>query len=521
MLNVECSQRSQRGVALIITLILLGVVTFMAITFLALSRRERSAVATVTDTAVARYAADAALANAEAQVVANVLATTNPYNFTLLVSTNYINPLGFQNGVPSPTNVNYDHLYNSSASLSPADFLQNLANLYYTPRPPVFVSTNAAGARDFRFYLDLNRNAHFDANGLWPVISPNLAKPYYDTNGNETANFNPPNVLSNFFVGDPEWIGVLERPDTPHGPNNKFIARYAFIAVPVGNALDINAIHNNARRSDQIVADDGFFRNQGVGSWEINLAAFLADLNINQWFINPFTSSSYYDYEPTYITGPLAQYRAFDDALALLNYRYGGDYTSLASVNNLFGGLGTAGDTAFRDDRIDGYSDGSLQCTLNTNADYPVADNRTLPWAGADNTNRFFTHQELFDPAKTQKGVIWPALGFTDHLQQASTNVSTYDRYTFYRLLSQLGTDSAPDSGKMSLNYSNALVLYDAYGVATNIAIIPGAETNFLPWRPLDFFNVAADRLLRAYTTEWRNSNPTNFAKTFYAVDQL
>ena len=84
---------SQKGVALIITLILLGVVTFMAIAFLALSRRERGAVTTVTDTASARLAADAALASAEAQIVANALATTNPCNFGLLVSTNYINGL--------------------------------------------------------------------------------------------------------------------------------------------------------------------------------------------------------------------------------------------------------------------------------------------------------------------------------------------------------------------------------------------------------------------------------------------
>src|ERR1039457_4388525 len=68
------NRQSEEGVALVITLILLSVVTFMAITFLALSRRERSAVTTVTDTASARLAADAALANAEAQVMANVLA---------------------------------------------------------------------------------------------------------------------------------------------------------------------------------------------------------------------------------------------------------------------------------------------------------------------------------------------------------------------------------------------------------------------------------------------------------------
>ena len=101
------TRHSQSGVALIITLILLSVVTFMAITFLALSRRERGAVTTVTDTASARLAADAALANAEAQIMANVLATTNPFNFGLLVSTNYINPNGFMSGVSSFNNVNY------------------------------------------------------------------------------------------------------------------------------------------------------------------------------------------------------------------------------------------------------------------------------------------------------------------------------------------------------------------------------------------------------------------------------
>src|ERR1017187_4227829 len=159
-LNVRCfrpSRHSQRGVALVITLILLSVVTFMAITFLALSRRERSAVNTVTDTASARLAADAALANAEAQVVANVLSTTNAYNFGLLVSTNYINANGFVSGSASPTNVNYGHLFNSSTLLSPADFLQNLENLYYSPRPPVFIanSTNSSLPPDFRYYLDL------------------------------------------------------------------------------------------------------------------------------------------------------------------------------------------------------------------------------------------------------------------------------------------------------------------------------------------------------------------------------
>ena len=70
-----------------------------------------------------------------------------------------------------------------------------------------------------RFYLDLNRNGFFDTNGA--VV---------DAGGTET----------NLEVGDPEWVGILQHPDQPYGPNNPFVARYAFIAVPIGNGLDLN-----------------------------------------------------------------------------------------------------------------------------------------------------------------------------------------------------------------------------------------------------------------------------------------
>ena len=483
--------QSQRGVALIITLILLGVVTFMAVAFLALSRRERGAVTTVTDTAGARLAADAALANAEAQIVANALAITNPYSFGLLVSTNYINPNGFVSGNANFYNVNYQ--YPGGGSLSTADFLQNLANLYYSPRPPVFIPTNSLGSNDFRYYLDLNRNGRYDTNGWVTNV---------DNNGLGLGT-------TNFQVGDPEWIGVLQRPDQPYGPNNPFIARYAFIAVPVGNTLDLNAIHNQvfveppARSSTTIPVysspetADYYFRNQGVGSWEINLAAFFADLNTNQWLPTAPPNNTYYYYQ--YLTRE-NQGLAFDDARALLAWRYNNNYNTLASVDNLFGGTLSAGHFAFVNDGIDGYSDGPLQITLDTNADYFAADTPSSPWAGADNTNHFYTHQELF-----YSNEISPL--FVNRLLAAGTNVSTYDRYTYYRLLSQLGTDTTPDSGKMNLNYDN---LTPTNGVA--------ASTNFMPWTPLAFFTNAADRLLRAYTTQWRNGNPTNFATTYYAA---
>ena len=98
------------GVALIITLILLSVVTFMAVTFLALSRRERGAVATVTDTAGARLAADAALANAEAQIIANALVHHQPLQLRPARLDELHQSRRFcGRAAANPTNVNYHY----------------------------------------------------------------------------------------------------------------------------------------------------------------------------------------------------------------------------------------------------------------------------------------------------------------------------------------------------------------------------------------------------------------------------
>src|SRR4051812_2711471 len=103
------NRKSREGVALVITLILMSVTLLMAVAFLFISRREQGSVTTQTDSATARLAADSALANAQAQIVANILSSPqpNPYAAGLLVSTNYVNYLGFRPGSIDPTNVNY------------------------------------------------------------------------------------------------------------------------------------------------------------------------------------------------------------------------------------------------------------------------------------------------------------------------------------------------------------------------------------------------------------------------------
>ena len=140
--------RRERGIALVITLIMLAVTLVMAVAFLAIARRERNASTTATDTAVARLATDAGLAAAQAQIAANILATTNPYNYSLLVSTNYQNGAGFDPAVATvnATNVNYDDLVNNGGALNSAEFIQNIANL----QSPASNPSNTAIRAEFR-----------------------------------------------------------------------------------------------------------------------------------------------------------------------------------------------------------------------------------------------------------------------------------------------------------------------------------------------------------------------------------
>jgi hypothetical protein len=453
------TRNSQRGVALVITLIMLALVTAMAITFLAISRRQRTSVQVTVDQTDANNMADAALARAEAAVAAQIVASGTTAGYGLTVSTNFINPEGYvtEPGF-DPNNVNYDFRVGGGV-LSANDRIQNIANLFYSPRPPVYINTNDNAPLDFRFYLDLNRNGRFESNGWYQALN-DLGYP-------TTVNGAP---LTNFFVGDPEWIGVLARPDLPHSSSNQFVGRIAYLVLPEGRSLDLNFIHNQAKHLG--ATTEGFFRNQGFGSWEINLAAFLADLDTNAW--------------PTYVYNPALTAPsgglAFEDALTLVRQRYDDDYRRLASIQTLFGPVGAA---AFRQDGIDGYADGPLMTGAPLPSGQPVDnDNPQAPWPGSDNAQSLYDVQQLFSLTSTNQDLQTALNAFTTRLRAVMTRRSSYDRYAFYRLLGQMGVDSAPaTAGRMNLNY------------ATDIN---RNATNLVPWTPLGFFTNAADLMLKA-----------------------
>ena len=230
-------RRSNRsGIALIVTLIMLSVITFMAVTFLVLSQRERGSVSTTTDQNVASMAADAAVERAKAEAITPMLAFRNPQMFNFAVSTNFINPRGYDPGAfDFRTNVNFYRTTNNTA-LTLNQFQQNLTNLLLNPRVPVYM-TNRFGTNEWSYYLDLNRNGVPDPNGYLPVLS--APKPAFRVSVANVTNYA-------WSHADPEWIGILEFPDRPYSKDNPFVARYAYMTVPASRTLDINYIHNQA-----------------------------------------------------------------------------------------------------------------------------------------------------------------------------------------------------------------------------------------------------------------------------------
>jgi hypothetical protein len=458
---------------------MLSLVTFMVVAFLGVARRERRAIEASTTAGEARVASDAAFSFAQADLLARLLISGDKWNYGVMVSTNYENLTGFAPAVSSPTNVNHTN----AMAAGPNPWLVNLGNLQYKPRVPVFspgfTNTRAFPAPGFpanvllsesragRFYLDFNRNGIFDP----------------------TDRHHP---------GDPHWIGLLEYPDVPHGPTNRFLGRYAYFIAPAGKAMDLNLVHNAAKRPPTfgpVTFDDGYLRNLGVGPHEFNLAAMLAELAPARYFNNAYNSGAGESGSGNWgnINDP------YRDALALLAYRINDSYNNLASLTNQFG---VTPASFLAGANFDVLGDGGLMSSTNLLFNTDPTD---VSWSGGTNTHpqarRYFDLVELH---YTNGRVYAP---FSSNLATIATNLAPTlagdaDRRAPYRLMEVLGTESWPVTNKLNLNWPNTL------------AGSPGGEAfGFTNWHPDVFFYSAAELMLRASLTPsvFVNTNWTGF----------
>jgi hypothetical protein len=545
-------RRRTDSVALVITLLMLSLITFLAIAFLAMSRRNQSSVSASLDVTTARSMSEAAQARAQAEIMAQMLASGDALQYDYMVSRNAINPAGFSNGEKTndPNNVNYDYLYNSPTLFNnasdPVGWVQNIANLYYDPRPPVFVITNPAFPNnyDFRFYVDINRNGRFETNGYQTTFA-NVAA----GGGTESLQLGPNSIMN----GEPEFIGVLKNPLQHHSSVNQFIGRYAYLVLPIGKTLDLNYIHNFLKSTyghagNNILTNtsslsfgenDGFARDQGIGSWELNLAGLLDAVSPWAYEINNYSdllSGGYnpYNYVPPnpslYDVGLKNTGNAFDDAEAILHYRYLPPYYN--NMPSLFSDL-PLNQFDFNTNFMDIYcANAPLEAPFDYNAptNYPISGGlykglvRT-PWAGSYQTNLFFDVQDLFDPTKT-------SAYFTNRMILASQRTNTLDRYTFQRLLSCIGMGSSPEYGVWVYdNYGNPTlrtkinINYDNTSQITNInAPYVAMPTNLVSWQPTIFFTNAADLLLRSQPHVYyyyTNNIPIGVTNAFFGVTNI
>lgn len=558
-------RRKPSGVALVATLIMLSLVTFMTVAFLGVARRERRSMEAHLNQGDARHAMDAALQAAQAELVGRLLSihpndptglTPDPWGYTLFVSTNYMNHNPLVANVFDDTNVN-DILASAitrNNGGAPTDWLMHLRNLRLKPRAPVYSPLFTNGFTEVspyhyvhqngsristmeemlgRFYLDFNRNGYYE-----PTFTRRTGE-FWEGNAAWVSNVHH---FEGHYVGDPHWIGILENPNEPHSSSNRFIARYAFVVMPAGKSLDLNHIHNqnkwlNVNRTDGSLVD-GYMRNHGAAGWELNLAAFLSRLNENTPSSGSLTNPWYYgDYTPynanaalTYTTtnGSFPA-NSFSQANDFLRWRFDGDF-NYKSVALTYSNIGA--------ERLSGLGfdiNGSDLMGFETPPYlYYHSNNFAQSWIGSTNNSvtnlRLFSILDLFNSEPDYSGMRSSLTNYS----ASSSNITSFtfgapgyarhrevdNRYTFYRMISQMGTETDSRIDRPNLNWDNLLVTRstlpsgtvvtnsrfvapDDVNMATSASFPAGnplyvAQGPFAKWEPLRFFTNVAQALLTA-----------------------
>jgi len=279
-MNHNGQKKHCRGAVLVVALIMLAVVTFIVIAYLAFAQRDRTSVNMSIIQTENRFLLDTGLADAQRII----LDRSSDANFWLFVSEN--NPSSTQRWAPVMYDLDGDEkiwpmVSSGMRKAKATDFVAqtgvgmddgggffelkhkewfmifadgtvrqirsvdpDLRGVVLTePLPNNFtkqVFTLVRSQRvhpwdselrdDFRFYLDLNRDG---------VPQPTRGEPADDVDP-QIDKFE-----RNWMVGDPHWVGVLKNPDEPHSKDNQFIGRFAYMVVPASKTLDLNRIHHS------------------------------------------------------------------------------------------------------------------------------------------------------------------------------------------------------------------------------------------------------------------------------------
>ncbi|MDP6903392.1 MAG: hypothetical protein QF406_02980 [Verrucomicrobiota bacterium] len=227
-------QKHEKGAVLIVALVMLAMVTFLVVAFVGFARFERASVTASMRQTEATFASQDAMAIASGQIIDLM---TNGLPFGLRVS--------------ERTNFN--------------QFV------------PVYIDTNGDGKQDRNStYLNLN----FETNRIPNPLTPPFDDAFGFQDANHTVN----------QLGDPEWIGILKDSSRPHGPDNRFVARTAFMTVPLSRSLNVRYHHV---KLNPVASTYGYERRQGLKPGEINLAAPLYHIDPGLFSLPKYNPQKY------------------------------------------------------------------------------------------------------------------------------------------------------------------------------------------------------------------------------------
>ena len=177
----EFKTENSSAIALVITLLMLSVITFLAVAFLVLTRSHRDAVTASLDNDTAKGMSEAATARAQSQIIARMAASGDILNYDFFASHNWINPLASptarQTGTTSITTVtSAAGVRDESRPSTTLRTGRKTSPMLFTTRARLCSSRptpTPTSPADFRFWVDLNRNGKFETNGFLPVITNN------------------------------------------------------------------------------------------------------------------------------------------------------------------------------------------------------------------------------------------------------------------------------------------------------------------------------------------------------------
>ena len=259
--------RSDRGVVLVVALIMLSMITFLVVAFVGFARFERASVIAAMERTQSRFDAISNTGDVAEDVLRLMRANKEGGMF---VSGRTVNGLE----VPLFRDTTGDGLHDRLSS-----FLD------------INTSTNSVGVLVGKSVKVVSpQSSHFGKTGVVTQVGGGggalrmvVEKPVKesivvsvdDVDGFRYQPLGTNNITGELQLGDPHWIGMLENAGSPHGPQNHFIGRRAFMAIPLSEGLNVSGNFNSYKGTNSL---NGFIRRQGAPD-QVNLAAALAAID--------------------------------------------------------------------------------------------------------------------------------------------------------------------------------------------------------------------------------------------------